>query len=83
MITPVMLECCWIVTRGSPGLMHVQTAGEEAAQLVNQVSIHCVMDDGVRQGSSTRGPRSPLPWPAGRFEKITTNPSPASFLDII
>jgi hypothetical protein len=21
------------------------------------------------QGSSTRGPRSPLPWPAGRFEK--------------
>jgi hypothetical protein len=41
---------------------------------------HIVTNDsrnGVDQGSSTRGPRSPLPWPAGRFEKITTNPSPA------
>jgi hypothetical protein len=25
--------------------------------------------DTVRQGSSTRGPQSPLPWPSGRFKK--------------
>jgi transposase-like protein len=43
----------------------------------------------VNQGSSTRGPRatcgprSPLPSPAGRFEKITTNASPARCLHII
>jgi hypothetical protein len=43
----------------------------------------------LHQGFSTRGPRatcgprSPLPWPAGRFEKITTNPSPARCLHII
>jgi hypothetical protein len=43
----------------------------------------------LHQGSSTRGLRatcglrSPLPGPAGRFEKITTNTSPARCLHII
>jgi hypothetical protein len=37
----------------------------------------------LEQGSATRGPQSPLPWPTGRFEKITTNASPARCLHII
>jgi hypothetical protein len=56
--------------------------------LLFMVSISLAAALALMQGSSTRGPRatcgprSPLPWPAGRFEKITTNPSPASCLHI-
>jgi hypothetical protein len=45
--------------------------------------VAAVCCNAVMQGSSMRGPWSPLPWPAGRFEKITTNASPARCLHII
>jgi hypothetical protein len=66
---------CWFVIR----LSHLKTKAHTA----RRNTVPYGSDDCVWQGSSTRGPRSPLPWPAGRFEKITTNTSPARCLHII
>jgi hypothetical protein len=65
--------------------LHIVVTEFLTAEVYSPIEIHrrlkSVYDqDALGQGSSTRGPRSPLPWPAGRFEKITTNASPARCL---